>query len=503
MRHIFSACLLSLLYVSSFSQSKPIELYDLVKALAPDSTSSVLNISWNNAALRSMPVNWQGTQPTESDKKYSLRGTVAVSLYGKTFSCDGTNNPCTFKINMIGNQSGYQSFLMDHGISKNINPEQSINYLFNQSLKFRVYQKIADTGNATLYAYEIKMPAKRPIWLMYATIRHSSGNGIFLKGFINEKDLLAEIAKSGNNAKTSQATTKADGKLTPAAALLFKNIKTKLSNNDKNALQKLLDMKKTDNDNHIYPTDLNNDGVEEIFVQYCDYIMYGNAGCATLLYMKDEHGYYVQQEPNCPYFSARAFISKGFPDLICGGPGFKFAVYRFDGKKYRYLKNNEEIKDGDRGIEDISDAYTKSMNGGAAIQPKPAVTTPAPEKAQNKSENLQYLINDVAKQQSFISNNQFQNRLKKLMGKDYKTLLAYSEMDMPPVIENGLYYYWGMQPHHGGENEAMIIADIPNNALYVKLLKDEKDHFYSEDGKQTIPANIMSWATKMYNKGRQ
>jgi len=285
--------------------------------------------------------------------------------------------------------------------------------------------------------------------------------------------------------------------------LLFKNIKTKLSNNDKNALQKLLDMKKTDDNNHIYPTDLNNDGVEEIFVQNCDYIMYGNAGCATLLYMKDDIGNYVIQEPNCPYFSARAFVSKGFPDLICGGPGFKFAVFRFDGKKYRYLKNNEEMKVGDRGIEDISDAYTKSMNGGAVVQPKPAVTTPVPEKIQSKTENLQYLVSDVAKQQSFISNNQFQIRLKKLMGKDYKTLLAYSEMDMPPVIENGLYYYWGMQPHHGGENEAMIIADIPNNALYVKLLKDGKDHFYSEDGKQTIPASIMNWATKMYNKGRQ
>ncbi|HPH86584.1 MAG TPA: hypothetical protein PLC48_14035, partial [Ferruginibacter sp.] len=254
MRHIFSACLLSVLCMTSVGQSKTIELYDLVKALAPDSTSTSQSIPWNNAALRLLPVTWQGTQPIESDKKYSLRGAVSVSLYGKTFSCDGTNNPCTYKINMIGNQSGYQSFLMDHGISKNINPEQSINYLFNQALKFRVYQKIVDTGMATLYAYEIKMPAKRPIWLMYATIRHSSGNGIFLKGFINEKDLLTEIAKSGSNAKSSQSTTKADGKLTPAAALLFKNIKTKLSNNDKNALQKLLDMKKTDDNNHIYPT---------------------------------------------------------------------------------------------------------------------------------------------------------------------------------------------------------------------------------------------------------
>ena len=36
----------------------------------------------------------------------------------------------------------------------------------------------------------------------------------------------------------------------------------------------------------------------------------------------------------------------------------------------------------------------------------------------------------------------------------------------------------------------------------IKLLKEGKVYYFSEDGKKTIPANILDWATKVSNRGK-
>ncbi len=88
------------------------------------------------------------------------------------------------------------------------------------------------------------------------------------------------------------------------------------------------------------------------------------------------------------------------------------------------------------------------------------------------------------------------------MGKELKWVKDYWEMTLPVVVENGLFYQWGMQRHNGGYNEATILADINKNTLYVQLLKEGKTYYFAEDGQKSIPAYLSKWATEVSNRGK-
>jgi hypothetical protein len=59
---------------------------------------------------------------------------------------------------------------------------------------------------------------------------------------------------------------------------------------------------------------------------------------------------------------ALATSNQGYPDLLIGGPGMDFPIYRWNGKTYAHYKT---IKDTDYdklkkvNIEDLSKAYVK------------------------------------------------------------------------------------------------------------------------------------------------
>ena len=61
---------------------------------------------------------------------------------------------------------------------------------------------------------------------------------------------------------------------------------------------------------------------------------------------------------------ALATINLGYPDLIIGGPGMQFPVWRWDGKMYNYFK---DVKNADyeklkkTNIEDVSKAYVNTI----------------------------------------------------------------------------------------------------------------------------------------------
>jgi len=151
------------------------------------------------------------------------------------------------------------------------------------------------------------------------------------------------------NAQTNMSTT-------PAASMLFKNMKTKLSVAEKNEiarLSKLLlskDKKRfmieEDADPNYrvsaYPVDMNKDGKEEIFIlENSGY--FGQAGAQVRLYIKDASGKYqvVLDDTGIP--GILATMAGGYPELQIGGPGFEQPIYRFNGKMYTFYK---KIKDG-------------------------------------------------------------------------------------------------------------------------------------------------------------
>ena len=152
----------------------------------------------------------------------------------------------------------------------------------------------------------------------------------------------------------SFAQTKTTTALSEGATLLFKNTKSKLTNDEKNWLFKQLnftlskDKKQFMSDEfevgvQPYITDMNKDGNEEVFIVMQSSALFGNKEQDFMLFIKNNKGTFVK-DPDLSGGIAMILLSKnlGYPDIAVGGPGFEFPVCRWDGKKYKYLKT---IKD--------------------------------------------------------------------------------------------------------------------------------------------------------------
>jgi hypothetical protein len=174
----------------------------------------------------------------------------------------------------------------------------------------------------------------------------------------------------------SFAQIKSTTALSEGATLLFKTTKSKLTNDEKNWLFKQLnftlskDKKKFMSDEYEVPvqpyiTDMNKDGDEEVFIVMESSALFGNKEQDFILYIKNSKGNFVK-DPDLGGGIAMILLSKnsGYPDIAIGGPGFEFPVCRWDGKKYKYLKN---IKDADLSkikymeLSECSKLYTDTL----------------------------------------------------------------------------------------------------------------------------------------------
>lgn len=114
----------------------------------------------------------------------------------------------------------------------------------------------------------------------------------------------------------------------------------------------------------VYPTDLNADGKEDVFVVMSSAALYGNTGQGYALFLKNAAGSYTQQnEGGAGIPAVLKTKNMGFPDLLVGGPGFEHPVYRWNGREYKLYK---KLKDGSaesqaaQYLEDYSAAYLKN-----------------------------------------------------------------------------------------------------------------------------------------------
>ena len=182
------------------------------------------------------------------------------------------------------------------------------------------------------------------------------------------KDTIASKNIAGNNS------------LSKGAGLLFKNIKTKLSDNEKNAIfdslrfiiskdgkQFISDAESADYpfDAFVYPTDFNKDDKEEIFVVFGNSYTSGMAGSSINIYIADKNGTY-RMNLGFPGMlpDALATVNLGYPDLLIGGPGMEFPVYRWNGKMYDYfrtVKNADYEKLKPTSVEALSKTYSGTI----------------------------------------------------------------------------------------------------------------------------------------------
>lgn len=169
--------------------------------------------------------------------------------------------------------------------------------------------------------------------------------------------------------------------LTETAALLFKDVKTKLSVKEKNEIATQLGFISSGNSTMpfaldkdskdypfaaaVFPSDMNKDGKEEVFVVFGNSFTSGNTGSSVFLFMKDAAGKYAPQlgfPGMAPDVLTTA--SKGYPDLLIGGPGMEYPVWRWDGKAYNMHRtvNDKAYQTLKKmNLSDVSKAYMASV----------------------------------------------------------------------------------------------------------------------------------------------
>jgi len=94
-------------------------------------------------------------------------------------------------------------------------------------------------------------------------------------------------------------------------------------------------------------SDWNGDGVPEVLVIYGNSCNGGMTGSAGVLFIRDSAGAY---QPNFGFPAYSVEPQKeghlGYPDLLIGGPGFCFPIWRWDGTAYQYLRQEAQAPGG-------------------------------------------------------------------------------------------------------------------------------------------------------------
>lgn len=152
-----------------------------------------------------------------------------------------------------------------------------------------------------------------------------------------------------------------DGALSESAEVLFKDAASSLSTSEMNQLAEATGFALASNGSQFYfkddsyskefpfnveviPVDINKDGLDEIALVFGNSAVSGPAGSSGALYIKNEAGQY---QSNFGFPGMYAFLSTnnlGYPDVLIGGPGFEFPVWRWDGTAYAM---NRKISDAE------------------------------------------------------------------------------------------------------------------------------------------------------------
>jgi hypothetical protein len=171
-------------------------------------------------------------------------------------------------------------------------------------------------------------------------------------------------------------------RLSPLAAELFKGVKSLITISEKNFIAQqtgfILSGNKEqpfalDKDSKeyafsitVFPTDLNKDGKEELFIRFGNTYTSGNTGSSVALFIKNASGVY---EMNFGFPGMLPDVlttaNKGYPDVVIGGPGIEFPVFRWNGKaydNYKIIKDGEYEKIKKTNAEELSKKYQQAIN---------------------------------------------------------------------------------------------------------------------------------------------
>ncbi len=194
----------------------------------------------------------------------------------------------------------------------------------------------------------------------------------------------------------------------------------------------------------IFPTDMNRDAVEEIFLRKSGCYIGCHCTQPIQLFIKDKTGNYKLQEAMAEETRLYSRITSNldFPDLIgsppeCGGMNniipTKFTVYRWNGNIYQvYQKQKLPLKTDKSIEEDISPAYQKAIKNSGARDTDTAhnqpVLTPGPTSRKETATAIPAMLSPLA---AYL----FNNTKTKLTTEEKNELVKITELTAMDTLE--------------------------------------------------------------------
>lgn len=160
--------LLSLCSQFASAQLPRIEMYDLIKKLACDSTGYENIGDWAVGNPKKFPVKWKEDRIIMSDDtaiNFYRIGTAAISIKNKTFA-DALHSPVKWNVMLKGPRMGYSSFSIISSPSKELAPAFTIDSLFgNKPFTAKLLKKCDNKTISGYYYYEVKFPKKDLLYI--------------------------------------------------------------------------------------------------------------------------------------------------------------------------------------------------------------------------------------------------------------------------------------------------------------------------------------------------
>lgn len=170
MKSLFTLSILSMLTLGSIAQSQKIDIYEVIKLLAPDSAEKLPLGNWNTLPKNNEAFKWEQIDCNVIKSSCSLSGQVEL-LPNKHF--EGSEEGINCLLSLTGTKEGYKSFHIETGWNVQYvgDMKNPLKLLFDKnSYKATFYKKCDKPSLSYSYViFKFEMPGKKPIWLRFGT----------------------------------------------------------------------------------------------------------------------------------------------------------------------------------------------------------------------------------------------------------------------------------------------------------------------------------------------
>ena len=171
MKKLSGFALLTLLSFSAFSQTKQVELFDLVSALAQSKSETTHTLPWKNLSSQNNTVIFKEKTPVKAGAFLQQSGSTAAVIDGKKFICEdeisGVKGQCKWEVFFQGKTPGYDQFGFSTFNFPVHEPGSEIKMLFPKNASsFKLVSKCIEGAAYWMNLYEVNIPGRKTFWMI-------------------------------------------------------------------------------------------------------------------------------------------------------------------------------------------------------------------------------------------------------------------------------------------------------------------------------------------------